>query len=129
MSMNEILDDLRSRLGQEIHVDPERAASESPYGATVAHGFLTLSLLPMLTSSGGEQPRYPGVKLSVNYGLNRVRFPAPVRAGARVRARVLLQEVTQVPGGLQVVRVVTVEVEGDPKPACVAESVGRLYFE
>lgn len=114
---------------QWIHVDVERARRESPYRATVAHGFLTLSMLPMLTRAGSEQPAYPGVKLSVNYGLNRVRFPAPVRAGSRVRARSRLLEVGEVPGGLQLVRQITVEVDGQEKPACVAESVGRLYFE
>jgi len=114
---------------QWIHVDVERAERESPYGATIAHGFLTLSLLPMLTSEAAtDRPRLPGVKLSVNYGLNRVRFPAPVKAGARVRARTKLKEVAEVAGGLQVVREVTVEVEGGAKPACVAETVGRLYF-
>ncbi|MGD2047590.1 MAG: MaoC family dehydratase [Gemmatimonadota bacterium] len=114
---------------QWIHVDVERAERESPYEATVAHGFLTLSMLPMLTRAGGEQPTYPGVRLSVNYGLNRVRFPAPVRAGSRIRARSTLKEVKEVSGGLQLVRLVTVDVEGMEKPACVAESVSRLYFE
>lgn len=115
---------------QWIHVDIERARRESPYGAPIAHGFLTLSLLPMLTSAGeAGRPRYPGVKLSVNYGLNRVRFPAPVKAGSRVRARSRLKDVVDVPGGLQLVREVTIEVEGDNKPACVAETVSRLYFE
>jgi acyl dehydratase len=114
---------------QWIHVDVERAARESPYGAPIAHGFLTLSMLPMLTSETTGRPRYPGVKLSVNYGLDRVRFPAPVRAGSRIRARTVLKEVTDVPGALQLVREVTVDVEGGKKPACVAETVGRLYFE
>jgi len=114
---------------QWIHVDVERAERESPYGAPIAHGFLTLSMLPMLTAGGGQAPRYPGVKLTVNYGLNRVRFPAPVRVGSRVRARSMLQEVTEVQGGLQIVRVVTIDIEGVDKPACVAESVSRLYFE
>jgi acyl dehydratase len=114
---------------QWIHVDVERAKRESPYEAPIAHGFLTLSMLPMLTSGGGAQPKYPGVKLSVNYGLNRVRFPAPVKVGSRVRARSTLQEVSEVQGGLQIVRVVTIDVEGGSKPACVAESVSRLYFE
>jgi len=113
---------------QWIHVDPERASRESPFGAPVAHGFLTLSLLPMLTSPEGGAPRYPGVKLSVNYGLNRVRFPSPVRVGSRVRARSTLQSVEEVKGGLQIVRIVTVDIEGQQKPACVAEAVGRLYF-
>ncbi|MDH3207582.1 MAG: MaoC family dehydratase [Gemmatimonadota bacterium] len=115
---------------QWIHVDVDRSKRESPYGAPIAHGYLTLSLLPMLASLGpDEQPRYPGVKLSVNYGLNRVRFPAAVRSGARVRARTILKEVTEVPGALQLVRVVTIDIEGEEKPACVAESVSRLYFE
>jgi acyl dehydratase len=115
---------------QWIHVDVERAERESPYGGPIAHGFLTLSMLPMLTSpADGARPRYPGVKLSVNYGLNRVRFPAPVKAGARIRARVLLKDVAVASGALQVVREVTVEVDGGGKPACVAETVGRLYFE
>jgi acyl dehydratase len=115
---------------QWIHVDVERAKRESPYKAPIAHGFLTLSMLPMLTSPGlGAQPKLPGVKLSVNYGLNRVRFPAPVKVGSRVRARSTLKEVAEVPGGLQVVREVTVDVEGGEKPACVAETVSRLYFE
>ena len=115
---------------QWIHVDVDRSTRESPYGAPIAHGYLTLSLLPMLTSLGqDDQPRYPGVKLTVNYGLNRVRFPAAVRSGARVRARTTLKEVTDVGGALQLVRVVTVDIEGEEKPACVAESVSRFYFE
>jgi acyl dehydratase len=115
---------------QWIHVDVERARRESPYKSPIAHGFLTLSLIPMLTKAvGQDQPRYPGVKLAVNYGLNKVRFPAPVKAGSRVRSRTVLKEVGEVPGGLQMVREVTIEVEGGDKPACVAETVGRLYFE
>jgi acyl dehydratase len=82
----------------------------------------------MLTSSGGAVPRYPGVKLSVNYGLDRVRFPAPVKVGSRIRARTTLKAVSEVTGALQLVREVTVEVEGGAKPVCVAEAVGRLYF-
>lgn len=115
---------------QWIHLDPERAARESPYGAPIAHGFLTLSMLPMLTSPGpSDVPRYPDVKLTVNYGLNRVRFPSPVKVGARIRARSTLQEVSDVPGGLQLVRLVTIDIEGGEKPACVAETVSRLYFD
>jgi acyl dehydratase len=114
---------------QWIHVDTERAQRESPYGGTIAHGYLTLSLLPTLLGSGGERPAYPGVSRTVNYGLNRVRFPAAVRAGARVRARSTLREVKEVPGGLELVRTITVDVEGSEKPACVAESVSRLYFD
>ena len=114
---------------QWIHVDPARAKKESPYGATIAHGFLTLSLLPHLTGAvaSGRSP-YPGVKLAVNYGLNRVRFPAPVKVGSRVRARGKLMEVSEVTGGLQLIREVTVEMEGQDKPCCVAETISRLYF-
>ena len=99
------------------------------YQAAIAHGHLTLSLLPTLTQSvQGSGSQYEGVKLGVNYGLNRVRFPAPVKADSRVRARSRLKEVTEVQGGLQMIREVTVEVEGQEKPACVAESISRLYF-
>lgn len=115
---------------QWIHVDPARTAAESPFGATVAHGYLTLSLIPQLTGSvNPEKPRFPGVKMGVNYGLNRVRFPHPVRAGSQVRARVTLLAVEEVKGnGLQLVNRVTVEIAGADKPACVAETVSRVYF-
>jgi len=114
---------------QWIHVDPARAKKESPFGDAVAHGFLTLSLIPYLTGSvSRETPRYPGVKLAVNYGLNRVRFVSPVKVNSRVRARSTLKEVQDVGGALQLVNEVTVEVEGQSKPACVAETVSRLYF-
>lgn len=115
---------------QWIHIDPERARRESPYGATVAHGFLTLSLLPFLTESNHPdffQRNYPGMRLRVNYGLNRVRFPAPVRVGARIRARTLLQEVSRAGAAVEIVCLLTVEIEGEAKPACVAEQVFRLY--
>jgi len=114
---------------QWIHVDAERARKESPFGDTIAHGYLTLSMLPMLTRDGAEdKPRYPGVKLAVNYGLNRVRFPAPVKVNSQVRSRTVLKEVGEVPGGLQMVREVTIEVQGECKPCCVAETITRLYF-
>jgi len=115
---------------QWIHVDPERAKKESPFGDTVAHGFLTLSLIPGLTReiSDGGTP-YPGVKLAVNYGMNKVRFPAPVKVNARVRARTKLLDVSEVGGGgLQLTREITVEIENGDKPACVAETLTRLYF-
>ena len=115
---------------QWIHVDVERAKKESPYKSPIAHGFLTLSLLPVLNNEvSGASSGYPGVKLGVNYGLNKVRFPAPVPAGSRVRATSKLIEVTEIPGGLQLIREVTIEAEGQPKPCCVAESISRLYFE
>lgn len=109
---------------QWIHVDPERAA-QGPFGSTVAHGFLTLSLIPGLVSGFTS---VDGAKMGVNYGLNKVRFPAPVPSGSRVRARVELAEVDDVPGGVQIVSRVTVERDGGDKPVCVAESVSRLYF-
>jgi acyl dehydratase len=115
---------------QWIHVNPERASRESPYGTTVAHGFLTLSLLPFLT--GSNTPDYlarhfPGMRLRVNYGLNRLRFPAPVRCGARIRARTALKDVTQLERGLEVTYLFTVEIEGESKPALVAEQLVRVF--
>ena len=115
---------------QWIHVDPQRAARDSPFGATVAHGFFTLSLVPHLTGMvEPDKPSYPGVALTVNYGLNRVRFPHPLLAGQRIRARTQLQSVEEVSGnGLQLAHQVTVDVDGEQKPTCVAEMVSRLYF-
>ncbi|MFG2049264.1 MaoC family dehydratase [Micromonospora sp. NPDC048935] len=109
---------------QWIHVDPTRAAS-GPYGGTIAHGYLTLSLLPALA---GGLYRVQGVAMGVNYGLNRVRFPAPVPVGAAVRATAVLAEVSPVTGGVQVVATVTVESDSGGKPVCVAETVSRLYL-
>jgi acyl dehydratase len=109
---------------QWIHVDVERAAA-GPFGTTIAHGYLTLSLLPLFAE---ELVQLEGIKMAANYGLNKVRFPAPVPSGSRVRGRTELLEVSDVPGGLQMVTKVTVELEGVDKPACVAESVARLYF-
>lgn len=112
---------------QWIHVDPQRAAS-GPFGTTVAHGFLTLSLVPYLAS---QLRKAEGVRMGVNYGLDRVRFPAPVPSGARVRARSTLISCERVPGvpdAVQLVSRVTIEVEGSAKPGCVADTVSRLYF-
>jgi acyl dehydratase len=112
---------------QWIHVDPERAAS-GPFGTTVAHGFLTLSLVPYLAA---ELLKVEGVRMGINYGLDRVRFPAPVPSGSRVRARSTLISCERVPGPVeaaQLVNRITIEVEGSAKPACVADSVTRLYF-
>lgn len=114
---------------QWIHTDPARARLESPYGATIAHGYLTLSLLPFLTESnapGFFERNYPGMRLRINYGLNRVRFPAPVKAGARIRARTNVTQVDPLPEGVQFTYLLTVEIEGEAKPACVAESVVRV---
>jgi acyl dehydratase len=115
---------------QWIHVEPERAASDSPYGATVAHGFLTLSLLPYLTQSNHPdyfKLNYPGMKYRVNMGVNKVRFPAPVIVGSKIRARTHLQSVEVAGSAVQVVYKFTVEIDGIEKPACVAESVVRVF--
>ncbi|PLX78767.1 MAG: enoyl-CoA hydratase [Desulfuromonas sp.] len=115
---------------QWIHTDPDRAAEESPYGSTVAHGFLTLSLLPQLTKSNHPDyfsTNYPGMRYRVNYGLNRVRFPAPVLPGDRIRARTVLKNAAAVDSGLEIIYLLTVEIDGKNKPACVAEQVVRVF--
>lgn len=109
---------------QWIHLDAERSRTESPYGGTIAHGFLTLSLLPMLMASSVQMT---DVKMGVNYGLNKVRFPAPVPVGSRVRARIALLSVEDIAGGAQLVWQVTIERDGGDKPVCVAESITRRY--
>jgi acyl dehydratase len=109
---------------QWIHVDPERAARESPFGATIAHGFLTLSLLAHLLT---ETIVMRDVKMGINYGLNRVRFTHPVKAGSRIRARIVLAALEDIPGGAQLTWNVTVELEGSDKPACLAEMISRRY--
>lgn len=115
---------------QWIHVDAERAARESPYGAPIAHGYLTLSLqVPLRGLVETDKPLAPGVKNVINYGLNKLRFPNAVRVGARIRGRFTLQAVEQVaPNVLQITEQYTAEIEGAPKPACIAESVMRLVF-
>ena len=108
---------------QWIHVDPE-AAARGPFGTTIAHGFLTLSLLPVLTM---QVLRVDGVRMGVNYGLNKVRFPAPVPSGSTIRAGLRILSVEDVAGGAQVVNEVTIERDGGDKPCCVAQSVVRYY--
>ena len=109
---------------QWIHVDPERARGESPWGTTIAHGFLTLSLISrMMAEAVSVQVEQSA---SINYGLNKVRFPAPVRVGSRIRGHFALAGCGARPGGLEVVWQVTVEDEGQEKPVCVAEWVLRL---
>lgn len=105
---------------QWIHVDAQRAATQSPFGGTVAHGYLTLSLIPMLAQ---QVYRLEGLKASVNYGLNGVRFPHPVRVGARIRGRFRIKAVEPNPRGGKVINQITIEIEGLEKPACVAETV------
>ena len=144
------IDDLKSRVGQHlgysdwveitqeqvnlfadatgdhqwIHVDVERAKAESPFGGPIAHGFLTLSLVVPLVAG---VITVTDQKMGVNYGLNKVRFPAPVPVGSKVRARVTLKECEQIAGGLQNVLAVTIEREGGDKPVCIAEWVVRAY--
>jgi len=110
---------------QWIHVDTGRAQTESPFGRTIAHGFLTLSLLSHLAKQA-VKVEIP-FKMGINYGLNRVRFPAPAPVGSRIRARLALQSVDEQPEYVQVIWAATVEVEGNQKPAMVAEWVVRYY--
>jgi acyl dehydratase len=111
---------------QWIHVDRARASKESPYGATIAHGFLTLSLMSHLMSTTVQIQG--GVRLAVNYGLNRVRFPAAVRADSRIRARVALLALQDRTDSVEATYAVTMENEGSDKPACVAEWIVRYYL-
>ena len=108
---------------QWIHIDPVRAAA-GPFGTTIAHGFLTLSLLPELAAAAME---IDDVKMGVNYGLNRVRFTAPVPAGSRLRAQLRLKTWEPIDGGAQLTMEVSIEREGSAKPVCVAEAVSRRY--
>ncbi|CAM3464249.1 MaoC family dehydratase [Nocardioides dubius] len=107
---------------QWIHVDAERSA-QGPWGAPIAHGYLTLSLIPRL---GGEIFRVQGARMGVNYGLDKVRFPQPVTVGSYLRASATLTEVSEVPAGLQAVVRYVVEIRGQSKPACVAETIRLL---
>ncbi len=122
----ELIDDFARVSGDDqwIHVDVERAARESPYGQTVAHGNMTLS---MIDGMRRDLLVRGGFKLGVNYGWNKIRFPAPVPSGSRIRARSVIASVTEVGDGWwDVVQTFEVEVEGNEKPACVAEHVGRV---
>ena len=110
---------------QWIHVDPARARAESPFGSTIAHGYLTLSLIPHLMM---ETLDVQGGRMSINYGLNRVRFAAPVRAGDRIRCRFTLAAMEDIEGGVQLTWHALVEIEGQHKPACVAEMIARRYL-
>ncbi len=114
---------------QWLHTDPERAAQESPFKTTVAHGFLTLSMLSRLTDSvDTKNPPYPTARMVVNVGLNQVRFPYPVKVGNNIRARSTLLKVTPIKRGLELEKEIKVEIEGCRRPGCVAVSVTRLYF-
>ena len=108
---------------QWIHVDPVKAA-KGPFGKTVAHGFLTLSLLPEMFAGAFD---IGDVRMGVNYGLNKVRFTAPVPSGGRVRGRFVLREYLPIDGGAQLTVEATIELEGSSKPACIADSISRRY--
>ncbi len=109
---------------QWIHVDPERA-KDGPFGATIAHGYLTLSLLPLLA---GDIFTVNGPKLVINYGLNKVRFPSPVKVGSRIRANAEIVSIDDSPAGVTMVVRSTVQIDGVEKPACVAENVRVLVY-
>ena len=116
---------------QFIHVDPEKSAQLSPYKVTIAHGFLTLSLIPHLgaTIPMGDAAAYDGIVMGVNYGLERVRFPAPVKVNSRIRARrELLEAELKGDNSIQLTHRVTVEIEGEDKPGCVADTLSRLIY-
>ncbi len=127
----ELVDEFAKATGdhQWIHVDPERAAKESPFGTTIAHGYLTLSLYPQLRGLVDEdKPLFPGVTNVINYGLNKLRFTNAVKVGSRIRARCKLLGAEEVKNSLQMTEQYTVEIEGEERPACVAECIMRLYF-
>ncbi|HDZ8857116.1 TPA: MaoC family dehydratase [Aeromonas dhakensis] len=114
---------------QWIHTNPERASAESPFKTTIAHGFLTLALLPQLTGSVDEaNPEFPTARMVVNFGLDQVRFPYPIKVDSNIRARTKLARVTPIKGGLELLKEIKVEIEGVRRPGCVIESVTRLYF-
>lgn len=114
---------------QWIHTDPERAAAESPFRSTIAHGFLTLSLIPLLTdAAGSNSDAYPGVKMIVNKGLNQARYPYPVLVGAKIRAVKKLTRVLTVRRGIELSEEVTIEIHNCRRPACVAELISLLIY-
>ena len=114
---------------QWIHIDPPRAARESPYRTTIAHGYLTLSLYPLLRGLVAEgKPIVPGVRSVINYGLNKVRFPNAVKVGAKIRGRCTLLGVERAGTGLAITEQYTVEIDGESKPACIAEAIMRIAF-
>ena len=124
----EMIDEFAGLTGdrQWIHVDPERATRESPFGTTVAHGFLTVSLLSRMVFEAVDLQA--DAKLRVNYGFNRLRFPAPVTAGSRIRTHVTANAVREVEGGTEIAWGIVVEIENQAKPALAAEWLLRLYY-
>lgn len=155
MSLEDTLGELREKVGTEIHVsdwlpvtqemvnafgeatrdmqwihtDPERASRESPYKSTIAHGYFTLSLYPHLRGLVDEsRPLFPDAKNIINYGLNKLRYPAAVPVGSRIRAHFELLSAEEVKNSLELVEKYTIEVEGQERPACIAECIMRVYF-
>ena len=113
---------------QWIHINPEKAKTESPFKSTIAHGFLTLAMIPQLTESLQSRKLYADSKLIVNYGLNQVRFPYPVRSNSRIRGRVKLVSAIPLRKSIEVINEISIEVEGKKRFGCVAETVLRLYY-
>ena len=113
---------------QWIHTDVEKAKIESPFKSTIAHGFLTLSLIPKLTENFDFESIHPGLKMIVNCGLNQVRFPYPVKSGSKIRGRVKITNLTPRKNNIELVNEVSIEVEGRKRFGCVAETVLRLYY-
>ena len=114
---------------QWIHTDPERAQKESPFKTTIVHGFLTLSLIPKLTNTiSSSKNLFPEARMVVNYGLNQVRFPYPVKSGSKVRARTRIVDVRLKNNSIELINEISIEVENRKRFACVAETVFRLYF-
>ena len=127
----ELIDQFANATGdkQWIHVDEKRAEAESPYGTTIAHGYLTLSLYPRLRGLvDANEPIFPGVKNVINYGLNKLRFTNVVKVGSKIRAHSKLVAVEEVKNSLQLTEQYTVEIKDEERPACVAECIMRLYF-
>ena len=131
----EITQDMVNAFGQAtgdmqwIHTNPDKAKTESPYGGTIAHGYFTLSLYPQLRNLVDESaPIFPGAKNVINYGLNKLRFPAAVPVGSRIRARCELVSAEEVKNSIELVEKYTVEVENQDRPACIAEAIMRLYY-
>ena len=114
---------------QWIHIDQEKAAKESPFKATIAHGYFTLSLYPKLRGLvDPKDPPFPGTKNIINYGINKLRFPGPVISGSKIRSNCTLLSVEEVKGTIELIEEYSVEVEHQDRPACVAECIIRLYF-
>ena len=155
MALAEVLADLQSRIGQDvhvsdwmritqetidmfanatgdkqwIHVDEHRAKAESPYGTTIAHGYLTLSLYPMLRGLvDADKPLFPGTKNVINYGIDKLRFTNAVKVNSKIRARCTLVAAEEVKNSIQLTEKYTVEIDGQDRPACVADCIMRLYF-